>query len=353
MRIGIAGTGGIGCASAAWLAHAGHDVAVWSPRGGSADALRDAPLQSDGVLQASVRVHVADDAQALATRSDVLLVAVPVNAHKTVMDALLPHLRDGQTVIVSSMASLSALYLFEQAGRRGADITVAGMGTTVLTARRSGPAQVRIMTRRSELGVSALPRARTDPALRLCRELFGDLFVQQANCLASTLTNINPVAHGPLALFNWTRIERAENWPQYHYMTPHVAGVIEQLDAERLALASAFGLRVRTIEEHFAKSFGTSAHALADIAAELHAKRGGPPGPTDTGTRFLAEDMPFGLAFCEELGRIANVAMPATQTVVKTASLITGRDLAGDNDLVDALALRGESAQGLLARVNR
>ncbi|MBG9389419.1 NAD/NADP octopine/nopaline dehydrogenase family protein [Caenimonas aquaedulcis] len=350
--IAIAGTGGIAFASAAWLAQAGHEVRVWSPGGRGADGLRDAPLQSTGVLEGSARVVVADTpAQALAGAKAVL-IAVPVNGHRAVMDALLPALASGQTVIVSSMSSLSSLYLFEQARARGVDITVASMGTTVLTARRAGPAQVRVMTKRTELGVSALPVARADAALALCRELFGDVFVTDPNSLASALTNINPVAHGPLALFNWTRIERAENWPQYHYMTPQVAAVIGRLDAERIALAAAFGLQVRTIEAHFAKSFGTTSATLADIAAELHAKRGGPPGPTDTATRFLGEDVPYGLVFSAVLGKVAGVAMPATQTVVQTAGLILGRDLAAENDLIAPLRLEGESMQGLLARVN-
>jgi opine dehydrogenase len=344
MHIGIAGTGGIGLASAA------HEVTVWSPRGDSAAALRAAPLEARGVIEASVRVRVATSAAELAA-APVLLIAVPVNGHKAVMDNLLPHLDSGHTVIVSSMASLSALYLYEQAARRGIDITVAGMGTTVLTARRTGAAQVQVMTRRSELGISAVPCSRIDVVLKLCAELFGDVFVTQENCLASTLTNINPVAHGPLALFNWTRIERAENWPQYHYMTPQVAQVILRLDAERLALARAFGVQVRTIEEHFAKSFGTAAPDLPEIAAELHAKRGGPPGPTDTSTRFLAEDMPFGLAFCVALGRIADVPMPATRTILDSASLVVGRDLAADNDLIGALGLPGETLAGVKARV--
>jgi opine dehydrogenase len=353
MKIAIAGAGGIAYASAAWLAHAGHEVTLWSPGGTGADALRSAALESEGVLQARVAVRVASDAAALVHSAAAVLIAVPVNGHKAVMDRLLPHLRAGQTVIVSSMASLSSLYLFERAADAGLDITVASMGTTVLTARRSGPSQVRIMTRRTELGLSALPLDRTDAALRLGREFFGDVFVADANCLASALTNINPVAHGPLALFNWTRIERAENWPQYHYMTPHVARVILQLDAERIALARAFGLQVRTVEQHFAKSFGTTAATLEDIAAELHAKRGGPPGPVDTGTRFLAEDVPFGLVFNQVLGAVTGIATPATDAVVQTAALILDRDLARDNDLVDALRLRGQTAAQLLARVNR
>jgi opine dehydrogenase len=130
-----------------------------------------------------------------------------------------------------------------------------------------------------------------------------------------------------------------------------VAHVILRLDAERLALARAFGLEVRTIEEHFAKSFGTAAPGLPEIAAELHAKRGGPPGPTDTSTRFLAEDMPFGLAFCTALGDIAGVPMPATRAILDTAGLVVGRDLTADNDLIGALGLPDETLAGLKARV--
>jgi opine dehydrogenase len=352
MKIAIAGTGGIGLASAAWLAHAGHHVTVWSPGGNGAAALRSEPLQSAGVLECQVRVAVADGAAGLAAGAQAILIAVPVNGHKSVMDALLPHLATGQTVVVSSMSSLSSLYLFEKARQRGIGITVASMGTTVLTARRTGPTQVRVMTKRSELGVSALPSGNADAAIALCRGLFGDVFVPDPNTLASALSNINPVAHGPLALFNWTRIERAENWPQYHYMTPQVAAVIGRLDAERLALAAAFGIRVRTIEQHFAKSFGTTTATLADIAAELHAKRGGPPGPTDTATRFLGEDVPYGLVFSAMLGRVAGLPMPATATLVQAAGLILGRDLAAQNDLLEPLALQGETVQGLLARVN-
>jgi opine dehydrogenase len=135
-------------------------------------------------------------------------------------------------------------------------------------------------------------------------------------------------------------------------MTPRVAAVIERLDAERLALARAFGLEVRTIEMHFAQSFGTQAAKLADIAAELHAKRGGPPGPTDVDTRFLAEDVPFGLVFQAALGRLAGVATPATQAVIDMAELVTGRALSGENDLLPRLGLEHASAAQLLQRVS-
>jgi len=350
-RVGIAGAGAIALASAAWLMRAGHGAMLWSPGGAGTEALRTNPLHADGLHQGTLAVQVADDAAHLCRENDVLLVAVPANGHRRVMDALLPWLRDGQVVIVSSMASLSALYLHERALRAGRRVTVVSFNTTVLTARRASPGHVHIMMRRSAVGVSAQPQAQTGAAVALCTALFGDGFSAQPNALASALSNVNPGTHVPLALFNWTRIERAEAWPQYHCLTPGVARVIETLDAERRALAAAFGIEVGSVEAHFARSFGTTATRLQDIADELHAQRGGPPGPTRLDTRFLTEDIPYGLVFLQALGRVADVPMPATRTMVDSAALVAGRDHALDNDLLEPLGLAAETVAGLQARL--
>ncbi len=348
MRVAIAGAGAIGLASAAWLAHAGHAVALWSPR----SALPEGPVHCTGLLDAALPVEHAATPAALVREADVVIVAAPLPAHRALMDALLPHLQSGQTVLVSAMGSLSALYLFERLRAAGRAVTVVSLSTTALTARRGGPGRVQIMTRRAHLGLSALPRAREGEALALCGALFGPVFSVQGNALSTALSNTNPIAHVPLVVANWTRLERAEAWPQYHYMTPRVSDVIERLDAERQAVASAFGLQVHGIVQHFAQSFGTRAPTLAGIAAELHAARGGPPGPTSIATRYLSEDVPFGLVFQAALGRVAGVATPATQTTVEMATLLAGTEAIGTNDLLEPLGLADTTAAALRARAD-
>jgi opine dehydrogenase len=202
------------------------------------------------------------------------------------------------------------------------------------------------------VGVSCLPQSGSSNALAVCEKLFGGEFTAEESPLVSTLANTNAVTHVPLALFNWTRIERAENWPQYHFMTSRVASTIEALDTERVAVASAFGIHVRSIGKHFSQSFNVDAERLEDIAVELHKRRGGPPGPTDIETRFLSEDVPYGLVFLLALGRIAGVKMPITKTMVSMAELIVGEDFVAWNDLVGNLDLSSESVEGLLSRVN-
>ncbi|QEI09360.1 NAD/NADP octopine/nopaline dehydrogenase [Pigmentiphaga aceris] len=352
MKVGVVGAGGIGLAYAAWMADRGHSVSIWSPRLAGVDAASAMTLTAGGVLTGSYPISQVVDAQALALDSEIIVITVPLNGHRRVMDALLPHLRSGQRVIVSSMGSLSSLYLYEQAQQRGIDIRVASFGSTALTARRKQANEVNIMTRRPSLGVSCLPFASAPQLLTDCEALFGNTFTLDENPLVSTLANTNAISHAPLALCNWTRIERAEAWPQYHYMTPRVAAVIEQLDSERMAVAQAFGWTLPSVKQKLSRSFGIEAEGLAGVAAALHAKRGGPPGPVDVATRYLSEDVPFGLVFVLALGQIAKVPMPATAATVAMSSLVVGEDFTAGNDLIDVLRISTETVEGLLQRVS-
>jgi opine dehydrogenase len=133
-------------------------------------------------------------------------------------------------------------------------------------------------------------------------------------------------------------------------MTPAVARLIEVLDGERRALAQAFGTEVRPIEQHFHRSFDVPLTSLAEIAAELHRRRGGPPGPTTLDTRFVLEDVPFGLAFYAAVARIAGVAVPNIEAATTVLSAAYGIDLRSANPLLAPLRLADTTREELLAR---
>jgi opine dehydrogenase len=359
-RVAIVGAGAVARGMAALLARDGHAVGVWSPSGAStadwpaAERLagwpdaRGATLSFSGLASGTVHVAVLADAGALAA-ADVVAIALPATGYATVLPRVAALLRDEQTVLFSGALSLAPLWLAELAARHGARPVVASFGTTIITARSDGTG-VRLMTLRTRLDAAAIPARANARALEVCTQLFGDRFAPAPNALAITLANINPVAHAGLALGNLTRMERGEAWPQYHYLTPAVARLIEAMDRERRAIASAFGLSVRTIEEHFHHSFDVPLAPLADIAAELHRRRGGPPGPATLDSRFVLEDVPFGLAFCEALARRVELAVPAIGAAITSLSNAYGRDLRAENPLLAALDLDRATRDSLLAR---
>lgn len=359
--VAIVGAGAIARACAALLTRDGHAVALWSPSGAGTRDLTPAPtsiapwpdapalaLDAKGLWTGTVAVAALPTPAGIAC-ADVVLVAIPAPAYAAVLPVVAGHLRDAQTVLVSGALSLVPLWLAEMAANRGTFPRVGAFGTTVPTARvRDGG--VSINTIRTRLAVAARPVRDVLDVQSLCVGLFGDRFDAAPDVLAVTLTNINPVAHAAMALTNLTRIERAEAWPQYHYLTPAVARLVSAMDTERRAIASAFGLTVTTVEQHFQRSFDVDQSDLADIAAELHRRRGGPPGPTSLATRFVLEDVPFGLAFNAAVARVAGVPTPVTDAVITTLSTLVDRDLAADNPLLVGLDLAGATPAALLAR---
>jgi opine dehydrogenase len=346
-RVAVLGTGGIGCGAAALLSERGHDVVLWSPSGRGTAAFADSvALQSEGKLTGSCQPMIAKDCGDAVRGADAVMLAVPGYGHRAVLDAMAVHLRPDQPVIISSHMSFSALYLARQLAARGVRVPIAAWGTTVTTGRRLPGPVVRVSNIRDKVDVAALPVGELDAMAVLCRALFGDRFVPRDDLIAVSLSNVNPQNHLGMALCNFTRIEKSEQWANWSGLTPSVGRLIEALDAERLAVASAFGASVRGVRDHFHLSFGVPHGPVGDAGAIL-AARDATPGPASLDTRYITEDVPFGLVPSTILARIAGVAMPLHEAGIAVFSALYGRDFRAANDLLPALAFDGLSMEAL------
>ena len=99
-KIGIAGAGSIALGTAALLAQHGHNTMLWSPSGKGTDGI-ESGVSSNGVIELFFEPRIAKSAKELAGENQILMLALPAWGHKEVMDALAPHITQGQQVIVS------------------------------------------------------------------------------------------------------------------------------------------------------------------------------------------------------------------------------------------------------------
>jgi opine dehydrogenase len=348
MQVAILGAGAIAYGTAALLCSHGHDVRLWSPSGRRGHALEAGPLVARGALEGSFEVALARSCEAALAGAAVAIVALPANGHRAVIEAAAPHLRQGQVVVFSSHASFGALYLDRLMAGRGVHVPMVVWGTTVVTARQPQDDTVNVNTVRSKVDIATLPVGFAEQGLALCTELFGDRFVPRANLMAIALSNLNPQNHLGIALFNLTRMERGEVWGQGENVTPLVGRLLEQLDLERLAIAQALGLSVRTIFEHFHLSFHVPVASIAEMNQQMHAEGRGGFGPATAQSRYVLEDVPFGLVPTARLGQL--VGRPATlhEAGIALLSAAYGRDFAGDNDLLPVSGVEGRSVADLM-----
>ncbi|WGF90329.1 NAD/NADP octopine/nopaline dehydrogenase family protein [Marinivivus vitaminiproducens] len=350
MNVAIIGAGAIGCGAAAHLCEHGHEPVLLSISGASTQALTGgAPLAATGAIEGSFRPRIGTDWSDAIAAAEVVMVALPGNGHKQVFDRAAPHLRSGQTVIISGHLSLGALYLRRLTQARDVDVTIVAWGTTVTTGRKRGPSHVHVANIRKRVDMAAVPSSAGEDSLALCRDLFGDRFLLHDDLLTIAVSNLNPQNHMGIALCNLTRMEKGEAWGQNANLTDAVGRLLEALDRERLAIAHALGVRVRTITEHYNLSFGAPVGPVGEMARFLAEKGDTTTGPTTLDTRYVLEDVPFGLVATAWLGRLTGAPAKLHEAGISIFSALYARDLAADNDLLPALRLDAIGVDGLRA----
>jgi opine dehydrogenase len=348
MRVGIVGAGSIAFGTAALVEQQGHTVTLWSPSGERTKALAAGEaLIAEGAIKGTFHPGVAASAADLVASADALVVALPAYGHKTVLDAIAPYVTPQQTVIFSSHASFGALYLSRLLAKRGVVATLVAWGTTAVSGRQLSPTSVNVNTVRKQVDLATVPASRGAEGLAICKDLFGDRFRDRGSLMAIALSNLNPQNHMGIALGNMTRMERGESWSQGQNVTPNVGRLLEDLDQERIAIATKLGLEVRDIFQHFHLSFHVPVNSISQMNQEMHEAGNGGSGPTTADSRYVTEDVPFGLVMTAKIGRLAGYPAELHEAGVRIFSAMYGRDFTAENDLLNALELDAMSLEEL------
>jgi opine dehydrogenase len=329
VRLAVLGAGAIGPAAAVLAVSRGHEAVLWSPSGAGTQGIAGA-LHAEGVLEGRFPVAVAATPEDAFRGADAALLAVPAYAYAAVLPRIAAALPAGLPLIVSPAASLAPVVLDVLRAKQGAPARrapIGAMATTTGGARRLGPDRVRVAMLRKAVEMAAVPAAAAPEMAALAQALFGADAPLSPDALHVSLINVNPIAHGVLALTNVTRMERGEDWPQYAMMTPFACNLMLRLADERAALAAAYGHALDGLDTFFARANPVPMAPLHEMTAAIAAARPGVRGPAGTDTRYVTEDVPFGLAYYLAIAAPKRVAMPLTAAMVALLEALWGCDL--------------------------
>lgn len=343
-RITVLGGGNTAFSMAANLALAGHDVFIWEHPdfAQTLDPIRDSlTIHLDGTARTGAAMLAGvttDPAEALAW-SETLVCSVPSYAHQPFLEQLLPHLKPGHLLALLP-GNLGALAFAEALRAAGMDsVIVAESDTAPYVCRKSAPDRAVIWGTVTGLGIGVEPASQTDEAVPVLRALFPGA-VAYGSALEAGLSALNPVVHPPGVLMNAGRVERSrgEFWFYDEGVTPSVVTVIEALDGERLALGAALGLELTPVAEAFHKAgFGPKGDLWAVINGSKMLTALRAPGQIDT--RWLTEDIPFGLVPWSLLGDRLGIETPVIDALVTLAAATLQRDFRAESRGLGVLGL--------------
>lgn len=349
--VAVLGAGNGGCAAAADLTRRGYAVRLYSRTAATLGPVRERGgvelrgAAGEGLVPLAL---VTDDLATAVRGADVVLLVVPSVAHAAYGAALAPLLDPAQIVLVNPGHTFGGLQLavsLRAAGYRGA-LQLGETATLTYCCRLVGPATVDVFRVAPRLPFAALPGREQDRLLALLRPLFPSL-VPAASVLETALMNINAVEHPPQIVCNagWIEATAGDFCFYYDGTTPAVARLIEQVDAERLALVGALGFPRVSFLERFHEAGYTTDHGLASgsvyTAMQESAANRWIRAPRSLDHRYLHEDVGCSLVPMCELAAQAGVQTPTMRALVELGGGLAGRDYWRDGRTLAALGLAG------------
>jgi opine dehydrogenase len=355
--VAVLGAGNGGLASAADLTLRGFDVRLFTRRPETLAAVVDAGgIELEGVAgEGFVPIAtITSDLEEAVVGADMIELVVPTTAIEYYGTALAPTLKDGQPIFLNPGHTGGGLYLaheLRRAGFKGA-IKTCEVASLTYACRLQGPARVKIFSTATSLPFAAFPGKHSSELLELAQTMYPG--VQPAESVLETaLHNLNAVEHPPQTILNAGWIEHTKG-DYYFYRegtTPAVGRVIDAVDAERLTLAQALGVKTKSFVQLFFELGYTSETAAATGSSHAALQESQPnwsiKGPPSLDHRYIHEDVGTGLVPWAALGDLAGVDTPTMDNLIVLASLINGRDYATVGLTLGKLGLEGVTLEAL------
>lgn len=316
-------------------------------------------IDVEGLVQGfSTLERVTTDLAQAVDGTDVIIVCTGSHYHAGVARALAKLLRHGQTILLIQGGTGGSLVVRRelQAAGSTAEVDVAEMDNYPYSLGWPEPSRMKMTIKKQFLQIAALPGKRIGAVMARLAPAFPEA-VAAPNVLFTGLDNMNATLHVVNMVGNIGRLESTGNGYRFYAegYTPSIIGLLEALDAERLAVAKAYGVEVPGIHEWLTLTYGFREPSLRETFHRLTHDPRGPyqwtPTPKSMEHKYVIEDVPCGLVAMAALGGAAGVPTPVISGLVAIASALAKRDFVAEGRTLPRLGLAGRSVEQILASV--
>ena len=298
---------------------------------------------------------VTTDPAAALDGADIAFIVVPAFAHRSFAQLIAPHVSPDQILVLSPGNFGGSVMFARWLKEFGCDELpyLAEAQSMIYACRKDSPTSVNIFGYKRGLRMAVFPATHTDGVIQRLRQVFPTLEAAP-NVLWTWLSNPNAIIHPPVTILNAGRIENTLGDFLFYVqgVTPAVRRVLDALDAERLALGQALGLELMGQHEMGMTWYGHQGYedeASPDKARNpvYHAIKA--EGELDS--RYLTEDVPYGLVPWEELANLVGMEIPICTALINLANSLLGKDFRATGQTLERVGLAGMSVAEIRAMV--
>lgn len=329
MNIAILGAGNSGLGMAAHLSSLGFNVRLWNRSANRLSAIvQNGALFASGIVEQKLTLALVTlDLNAAVEDADLIIITTPATAHTDIARQLAQSGLALAPILLSPGRTLGAYCFKNEFKQLGRVCVVAEAQTVIHTCRDIGQGRVHIFSIKPLVELAAIEDGEADKVLAAMPAALRQHFSVAESWINTSLGNIGYVLHCAPMLLNTGWIENTHQRFNFYRdgISPKVAEFIEQLDCERLKVASALGVQLDSIHHWLYKMYGTplnSLHTMLQYTAAYQFIE----APDNMSHRYLQEDIPCGLVPLESLARQYSVNTPATTALIDLASILLKQD---------------------------
>ena len=361
MNFAVLGSGNGGRAFCGQIAQKGYPVVMYEPLERTPDFLKLAEekemfLEGDITVGGKLRGVTMDMAEAV-TDADVIFIVVPSFAHPPIFQKMIPHLKDGQHVIIvpDNYGGFLLTKMMSDSGVNP-DISISGSASLPYACRISEFNTVTIYKKKFKMKIATSPGEQNQAVLDILNDVFeGSVeFFGGSNLLEIDLDNVNYTLHPLPLLLNYGDIEKNPETFR-HYMdgvTPLISEQMLIMDEERLALGDKLGLTLMSTMDQLKMYYGQN------DSRTYHEYVNSPESPYkdivghNVKSRYIAEDVPCLHVPAIELASLVDMEMPVAELCVRLSSQLHAVDYAAEGTTLEKLGIAGRTAEEIIALVS-
>jgi opine dehydrogenase len=342
IKIAVLGAGHGGSAMAGHLAIMGYNVNLYNRNEERIWGIKSTGgIEVKGEIEGFGKLNLCSTSiQDVIEGVDLIMVVVPAYAHRWLAEQVSPFLTDGQIIILHPGRTFGALEFKQVLNENNvtADVIIAEAQTFIYASRVIGPGQVRIFKIKNSVPVASIRAHLIPKVLKKLKPIYSQ-FVAGDNIFKTSFDNIGSIFHPTISLLNTGWIEDNAEFDFYHEgVTMSVAKVLEKVDAERIEVAEALGIRAMSALQWLYVAYNTVG---ANLYESIHKNPGyqGIKAPRTLKMRYIEEDVPFSLVPIASTGRMLGVETPAINTLISLASITNERDFCSTGRTVERLGI--------------
>jgi opine dehydrogenase len=328
MKIAILGGGNSGFSVGAFFADKGHKVSIYKRSLGSNEAIYDYKVKVKGIISFESVIDILTNNMELAMEgAEIVFTTIPGYCQKLFFEEYINHLNTNiYTVLMpDNYGSFYLDNIFKANGIMDYK-KILSLNSALFASRKKNEFFVDIKGIKKEILVSSIYEETTKEGLDILNNIY-PVFMSGDNIFEICMSNMNPIVHTATTLMNAGWIEKTSgNFDFYgDGITPAVARVIERVDTERVELGRGVGLELHSLLLNMQRVYDSKGDNIysALSGSNIHSKD---LAPCSLQTRYIEEDIPYGLIPLSKLGKILKIKTEAIDTLISLGTIASGKN---------------------------